>query len=536
MSECRLEYIAEKSIAVVGAGYWGKNLVRNFHLLGALQAIHDADSAVVDALTARFPGTEKAASFGQVLADPRIKGVAIATPAVTHAALVREALVAGKDVYVEKPLCLSEPEAVALSRLAADHHRVLMVGHLLWYHSAILKLKELIRTGALGQIKYVYSNRLNLGKLRREENVLWSFAPHDVSVILGLLGEMPEAVQAQGGNYLHRHIADTTVSLLDFPSGVRAHIFVSWLHPYKEQKLVVVGDRQMAVFDDTLPWQEKLQLFPHSISWSNNLPSANKAEAVKVALQEEEPLLAECRHFLDCLTSRQTPRTDGWEGVRVLQVLNACQAALDRHTAVAVQTTPPPPPPAPEWYAHPTAEVDPDVIVGKGTKIWHFSHLLEGSRVGANCNIGQNCVVGPRVTIGTGCKIQNNVSVYTGVTLEDYVFCGPSMVFTNVFNPRAHTPRKHEYRPTLVKEGCTIGANATIVCGCTLGRHSLVGAGAVVTRDVPDHAMVVGVPARLVGWVCYCGVRLDEAWSCPACGRCYQPKPSGDGLTEAIGK
>ena len=177
-------------------------------------------------------------------------GVVIATPAVTHAELVRRALLAGKDVFVEKPLCLSADEGRSLVALASEKKRVLMVGHLLWYHPAVLRLKKLIDEGELGRIQYIYSNRLNLGKIRSEENILWSFAPHDISVILGLVGEMPDAIHAQGGNYLHDQIADVTVSLLSFPSGVKAHIFVSWLHPFKEQKLIVVGDRQMAVFDD----------------------------------------------------------------------------------------------------------------------------------------------------------------------------------------------------------------------------------------------------------------------------------------------
>ncbi|MCA8968066.1 MAG: oxidoreductase, partial [Planctomycetes bacterium] len=177
----------------------------------------------------------------------------------------------------------------------------LMVGHLLWYHPAVIELKRLISEGTLGRLQYIYSNRLNMGKLRREENVLWSFAPHDVSVILGLLGDIPETVQAHGGNFLHHRIADTTVTLLDFASGVRAHIFVSWLHPFKEQKMVVVGDRCMAVFDDTAPWPDKLSLYPHSVEWDGAVPVAKKADVTRVALEEGEPLRAECAHFIECI-------------------------------------------------------------------------------------------------------------------------------------------------------------------------------------------------------------------------------------------
>ena len=326
---------------------------------------------------------------------------------------------------------------------------MLMVGHLLWYHPAVLKLKQLIEDGELGRIQYIYSNRLNLGKIRREENILWSFAPHDISVILGLVGEMPNAINAQGGNYLHDGIADVTVSLLSFSSGVRAHIFVSWLHPYKEQKLIVVGDRRMAVFDDLEP-ENKLLLYPHAINWKNHQPVPTRAQAHPVGIESVEPLREECRHFLQCIQTRQTPRTDGIEGLRVLTVLQQCQETLQSKRPVA---EPPSLKPAPSFFVHESAFVDDDVEIGEGTTIWHVSHILKNSRIGKNCRIGQNVVVGPNVNIGNAVKIQNNVSVYEGVALEDDVFCGPSMVFTNVFNPRSEILRMDELRPTLVRRG-----------------------------------------------------------------------------------
>jgi len=512
-----------KNIAVVGTGYWGKNLVRNFHALGALHTVCDTNPETLSAFIEQYPGTCGASSYVDVLNNPEVRGVVLATPAPTHASMAREALLAGKDVYVEKPLCLSEVEGDKLNKLAAGKGRVLMVGHLLWYHPVVLKLKELVDNGELGRIRYIYSHRLNIGKLRREENVLWSFAPHDVSVILGLTGEMPETIRSQGGNFLHQEIADTTVTLLNFASGVRAHIFVSWLHPFKEQKLVVVGERQMAVFDDTVPWENKLQLYPHSIDWNGNVPVANKAEAVSVVVEQDEPLRAECAHFLLCIESRRSPRTDGEEGLRVLTVLNACQKSLEnlepvRLSASRVTT---------DYDVHGSAVVDTGVDIGRGSKIWHFSHVLTGSVVGEDCRIGQNVVIGPRAVVGNGCKIQNNVSVYEGVTLEDHVFCGPSLVFTNVYNPRAEIPRMGELRKTLVKKGATLGANATIVCGITVGRYAFVGAGSVVTRNVDDYAMMVGNPARRIGWVCRCGERLGEDLRCLVCEVQYREGASG---------
>jgi len=514
----------DPSIAVIGTGYWGKNLVRNFSALGTLRVIVDTNSEILDRMARDYPDAKITASYSEVLNDPAIKGLAIATPAETHGALIREALLAGKDVFVEKPLCLSEDEGRELIQLAEERNMILMVGHLLWYHPALLRLKALVNNGDLGRIRYIYSNRLNMGKLRREENVLWSFAPHDVSVILGLVEEMPESVQAQGGNYLHQRIADVTVSLLSFDSGIKAHIFVSWLHPFKEQKLVVVGNEKMAVFDDTAPWGEKLTLYPHHVAWHGNVPLAVKAEAEPVVVEQEEPLRAECAHFIHCMSTRERPRTDGKEGLQVLRVLNACQRALKENEAVPLLDKEVP---VDQVFVHPTALVDNNVTIGPKTHIWHFSHILSGSVIGGSCNIGQNVVIGPRAHIGKGCKIQNNISIYEGVTLEDYVFCGPSVVFTNVFNPRAEIPRMKELRPTLVRRGATLGANCTIVCGITIGRYAFLGAGATVTRDVPDLALVVGNPARQIGWMCKCGERLGDDLVCPVCSAVYQESEGG---------
>ena len=515
---------------MVGTGYWGKNLARNFHELGALAMIVDSSPSAREAMARLYPDTRFSSTFSDALNTPDIQAIAIATPAETHAALAREALLAGKDVYVEKPLCLNEAEGQALIELAAQQKRILMVGHLLWYHPVLLKIKDMIHEGELGRVRYIYSNRLNIGKLRREENVLWSFAPHDVSVILGLLNEMPATVSTRGGHYLHQQIADVTLSHLDFASGVKAHIFVSWLHPFKEQKLVVVGEKKMAVFDDTLAWEKKLTLYGHEIKWQDNIPTAIKAEGEHVVLPQEEPLRSECAHFLHCVQTRTPPRTDGREGLRVLRVLNACQQSLESDQPVAMTS---PSPVEPTFFAHPTAEIDPGVTVGKGSKIWHFSHLLKGTTLGETCKVGQNVVIGPKVTIGNNCKIQNNVSVYEGVTLEDDVFCGPSMVFTNVFNPRSEVKRMDELRGTLVKKGATLGANSTIVCGITIGEYAFIGAGAVVIRDVPAYALMVGNPARHIGWMSRHGLRLDlpvkgdgEA-TCPVTGEKYIVRNGG---------
>lgn len=325
------------------------------------------------------------------------------------------------------------------------------------------------------------------------------------------------------------------MTTLDFPSGVKGHIFVSWLHPFKEQKLVVVGDKKMAVFDDVS--EEKLFLYPHTIQWHNRHPVAIKGDSEIVQLNLAEPLGEECKHFIDCISNGKHPRTDGHEGLRVLRVLNACEASLraggkkvklssnaqfqneplknpllrsvSRSTLVK------------DYFVHESCYVDENVTIGEGTNIWHYSHILENTHIGAHCNIGQNVVIGPDVVVGNRCKVQNNVSIYKGVSLEDEVFCGPSMVFTNVYNPRAAIRRMDEIRPTLVKKGATIGANATIICGITVGRYAFIGAGSLVNEDVRDYAFVVGTPARQIGWMCKCGVKLNAHLACDACGKQY---------------
>ena len=513
-------------VALIGSGYWGKNLVRILKATGTLAVICDIDAEAAKPIAIEA-GVPLVSSLSEVLAHDGIAAVVVATPAVTHFPVVLQALEAGKDVLVEKPLALEPADAEKLASLADAGRRILMVGHLLQYHAAFLRIKEMASAGELGRLSYLYSTRLNLGKLRREENVLWSFAPHDISMILSLAGEMPERVTALGHCYLHEKIADITITHLDFASGLRAHVFVSWLHPVKEQRLVVVGDRGMLVFDDTLGWGEKLMLYPHGISWRDGVPVASRATGMPVPVAEAEPLQTEVAHFLDCVQSRARPRTDATEGIRVLSVLSAAQRAIASGAPVTLSAETRDMPDARGYFVHPTAVVDAGAEIGAGTKIWHFSHVLHQTRIGGNCVLGQNVMIGPSVTIGNGCKIQNNVSIYKGVTLEDEVFCGPSMVFTNVLTPRAHIERKDEFLPTLVKKGATLCANATVVCGHTIGSYAMVGAGAVVTRDVPDHALVVGNPARVIGWVSAAGERLGLDLVCPLTGEQYRKTETG---------
>jgi UDP-2-acetamido-3-amino-2,3-dideoxy-glucuronate N-acetyltransferase len=495
-----------KNVVVVGTGYWGKNLVRNFHELDALYGICDVDESALKPFKERYPEIATFTNFETLLQEPAVAAVVVSTPAATHYALVKQSLIARKDVFVEKPIALTYKEGAELVALAEDKKRILMVGHILEYHPAVAKMKEFIEAGELGDIQYVYSNRLNLGKIRTEENILWSFAPHDISVILYLLNEMPKKVAAHGGNYLNPHIADVTILTMCFPSGAKAHVFVSWLHPYKEQKLVIVGSNKMMLFDDVKP-QNKLLSYNHKIDWVGDLPVPRPEDALPVEIEKREPLRSECLHFLECVAGRKTPQTSGLKGLKVLQVLEACQESLRSNgREISLMSTEP----KVNFYVHNTAVVDDNVEIGEGTKLWHFSHIQSGARIGKKCVLGQNVNVGNNVVIGNYVKIQNNVSVYEGVTLEDYVFCGPSMVFTNIIDPRSKYPQvgAEFYIKTLVREGASLGANSTIVCGHTIGRFAFVGAGAVVTKDIPDFALVFGNPARVTGWMSEAGTKL----------------------------
>src|ERR1035441_7735201 len=517
-------------IAVVGNGYWGRNLVRNFREVGALAMICDESPAAEASAREKYPEIPFTRSYADVLSDASLQAVVLATPAVTHYAMARQGLDAGKDVFVEKPLALAVSEGAALVDLAARCGRILMVGHILQYHPAVRRLKDLIQAGSLGRLQYVYSNRLNIGKIRAEENILWSFAPHDISVMLALLGEEPAQVICEGGCYLNDRVADVTLSQFLFPSGVRAHVFVSWLHPFKEQRLVVVGSEKMAVFDDTAA--NKLVLYPHKVEWKNRVPTAVKAESEVVPLDAAEPLKEECRHFLECVASRRNPETDGLEGIRVLRVLNACQQAMETRKAVDLAASASRAAVSKPYFAHPTAIVGDGCEIGAGTKVWHYSHIMKGAKIGERCIFGQNCYVADGVEIGDNVKVQNNVSIYTGIVIEDDVFLGPSCVLTNVTNPRSQVNRHALYEKTVLRRGATLGANTTIVCGVELGRYSFIGAGAVVTKSVPDYALMVGNPAQQVGWMSRHGHRLvepdrDGVRKCPESGYRYEEVAPG---------
>jgi UDP-2-acetamido-3-amino-2,3-dideoxy-glucuronate N-acetyltransferase len=313
-------------VAAIGCGQWGRNIVRNLSQLGALTAVSDIALNLAGEFSSRYD--VPARRFEELLEDDDVEALAIATPAAFHALHARQALEAGKHVFVEKPLAMSVPDGQLLANMARERQRVLMVGHVLRYHPAVRKLLQEVRSGRLGTVRHIYSRRLSLGRFRTEEDVLWSLAPHDISIILAIFGDLPQRVSAHGRPILNSHIADIARVHLDFANGVTADVAVSWLNPVKEHKVVLIGSRAQAVFDDTARWPEKLQIFDHGIDVSSGAVRVVRAEPVLVRLDEKEPLREECAHFLSCVAAVKTPRTDSVEGLRVLRVLEAAANSM----------------------------------------------------------------------------------------------------------------------------------------------------------------------------------------------------------------
>lgn len=481
-------------IGLIGAGYWGKNLIREFNNHGVLHTICDLDEKLLSENKKLYPEINVTNNWQDVLDNKEITAVCVSLPAELHYKFCKSALLNDKDVYVEKPLALSLSDCDELISLAKEKNKILMVGHLLQYHASIQKIYELIDKNYIGDIRYIVSNRFNLGKIRKEENVLWSFAPHDISIILKLMNnKLPESVRCTGQSFLSKNIHDITSTVLEYKD-CYVQINVNWLNPFKEQKLTIVGTQGMIIFDDTI--DNKICYYPNYMQWEKGQPIVNKKDGEIIEYDKKySPLYLECQHFIKSIQERSKPLTDGEEGRRVLQVLDAAQKSLldngekkDISCYVNKQNN---------IFVHPSSYIDDGAKIGEGTKIWHYSHIMN-CQIGKDCNIGQNVFMGNDCKIGNNCKIQNNVSIYSGIEAEDYVFFGPSCVFTNDKNPRAQFSKGGEYIKTYIEKGATIGANATIVCGVRLGKYCLIGAGAVVTKDVEPYSVMVGNPAKKI--------------------------------------
>lgn len=673
-------------LIVAGVGNWGGVLMRESHKLGALVAITDCHRRKMESSYSDI-GSPASVTMHDTLEDalrayPKA-AVVIATPPSSHYDMALIAIEAGRDVWVEKPICSKASQAADLVARAEKYGTILFVDHLLRYSYAHRIVLKLVREGWVGDVTRVRTIRLNFGTVRTVENALWSFGPHDVSLVLALCkDESPTAVTAVGQATVSTGIHDYVELMLQFNSGVHAHISTSWLHYEKERRLTVYGKKGCLIVNE-YPGGSEDKPRIEGYKWSAKLDEEDGGDVppVKISMTEQDlmeeyatsahktPVENALEHFLECCRMHKTPETCGKEGERVLNVLTAADQSLqDKCTifmgesdneignengqnvqmegvalpskkaepvsddgfktekaaqprkegtpfladqfnankleqvaletkeiepisaggserklgemahpnrrfpdeklneivglqpqAIAaqnpvimqVQVAQPeldesefkaeeegaaprdlesdgenkatvdtdmdmvsepsgPAPPARDYFVHDSATVDYGATVGTGTKIWHFSHVMSGARIGKECNLGQNIYVGGKVVIGDRVKVQNGVSIYDGVEIASDAFLGPHCTFTNVKTPRSFINRRGEYAETKVGRGATIGANATIICGNKIGEFSLVGAGAVVTHDVPKHACVMGNPAELRYWVSETGAKLEE--------------------------
>tara|TARA_B100001540_G_C15812883_1_gene645546 strand:- start:480 stop:1463 length:984 start_codon:yes stop_codon:yes gene_type:complete len=324
-----------KNIAVVGCGHWGKNLIRNFSELGVLYAVCDENKELAD----KFADLYKVdnLNFNEIINNESIQGVVIAAPAVLHAQLAIKALSAKKHVYVEKPLSLNIHDSNEMIKTSLDNNVQLMVGHLLQYHPIFIKLLELVNLGKFGNILSISSNRMSFGKVRSEEDVIWSFAPHDISMILALAQRTPSSVIAESSYLLRKNVADSAKIYLKFGNSFNADISVSWINPFKEHKLVLVGELGMAVFDDTLDWEKKLAITNYDLNQNDSGITIEKSESNYIKVNQSEPLKNECAHFVEVVNEKKMPRTNASEGLEVVKVLSAASLSAKNNIYVEIE-------------------------------------------------------------------------------------------------------------------------------------------------------------------------------------------------------
>jgi len=471
-------------IGIVGGGYWGKNLIREFNACGVLGYICDINENALKEHVKTYPSIKNTfTSLDEMLLQEDMTMVCIALPAEMHYDACLKALNANKDVFVEKPFVLNVEQGEELVRLAKEKNRILMVGHIMNYHMGIQHIKRILKEEVTGPIKYITCNRKSHGIYRQCENVFWSFAVHDMSVILSLFNNpILSNISCNSHGFITSGIADVCNTSFIINNNVYVNINVDWNSPRKEQNMTIVCQNKIIVFDNVL---NRVEVFNNYITESK---VANKT-LPEITTFTGTPLQNECEHFIACCKDRQTPLTDGNEGLRVVKAMLQCNPV--------VTETP---------FIHPSSIVDSGSLIGTGTKIWHWCHITEQAIIGNKCSIGQNCYVAG--TLGNNCKLQNNVSIYLGVKAGNNVFFGPSCVLTNDKSPRSGFSKHGKYIETTIEDDVTIGANATIVCGITLGKGCMIGAGSVVAKNVRPNTLVIGNPAREIGVVFDQGDRL----------------------------
>ena len=414
-------------VCVIGSGQWGKNHARTLNDCGYLGGIIDTNKETLKELKQQYPSIKTFSSL-EMPGALEFDAYTVVVPAELHYPIAKTLLENNKHVLVEKPITLNSKDAKELCIIADKNSCVLMTGHLLLFHPAIVKIKSLIDSGKIGKLQYIYSNRLNLGTVRKEENSLWSFAPHDISIFKYFTNNSPIKVESSGGAFLQSHIHDTTMTTLQYPENIVGHIFVSWLHPFKEHRLVVIGSKGMLSYEDSSKNKELL-FYEKGIDWIQGEPIKRDGPTETIPYEKSQALENELRHFVHCILGQeQNNLINGYNGLDVLNVLEQAEQSLQQSISEEKNKT--------AYFAHPSSHISSSAKIGKQSKIWNNSNIQDNAQIGDHCILGQNVNIGPNVKTGNHCKIQNNVSVYEGVELEDYVFCGPSMVFTNITNPR----------------------------------------------------------------------------------------------------
>ena len=310
----------KKNIAVVGCGYWGKNLVRNFSELGALYSVCDVNSETANNYANQYK--VKNLTFNEIINDENIEGVVLTVPAKLHTSMAIEVMNKGKHIFVEKPLALNEIDAKLMIEIAKENNVQLMVGHLLHYHPIFKEIKKIVKEGQIGKLEHIQSNRLSFGKFRTEEDIVWSFAPHDISMILSLANEEPSIVKCNSKSIIKENHADIANIYMEFPSGLKSNISVSWINPNKEVKLVLTGSSAVLIFDDLSPWDKKLSIYSYTLEGSKKFLTLKKFNEKFIKIEEEEPLKNECQYFIDVVERDIKPLTDANEAFKVTKVLS----------------------------------------------------------------------------------------------------------------------------------------------------------------------------------------------------------------------
>lgn len=509
-------------VVLVGAGEWGARHLEALRRLGLLGAVVENSQERRRLLQGASPDLKFCASLEELVPEDG-RAAVLAAPAALHFELGLKLLERGLHLLCEKPLALNAAQARKLQALAREKGLVLAVGHLLEHHPARKAINAAIQGGRLGELLELRFVRCKFGRVRTEENVLQSFATHDISTALSLAGCRPARVWARGAAFVTPGIADSVVWGMEWSSGLLATGRASWLEPAKEQKAILVGRKAMLLWEDA-QGAKALKLLPYGLGGQPGRPELKAAagqDGETLDCSGAEALETELLSFLAAVNGGAALPNSGAQGVEVCTILDAMNESMAHGGGALVPDFEPG---QKDYKVHPSAEVSPKAKIGRGSAIWHFCHIMGPSTIGENVVFGQNCHVAPGVIVGNGVRIQNNVSLYDGVVLEDEVFIGPSAVFTNVKHPRSHVSRKDEYAKTIVRKRASVGANSTIVCGHEIGAYAFVAAGATVASNVSPHALVGGCPARRIGWVCACGEVLPRAGglACARCGRSYR--------------